>query len=320
MNTKLQDAVAIFKELGWEQVTMDNVLDLSIGTKEQKRTAVAGLKSGEWGEYAELENNRYGWRSYIDVDSGKLALFAVRAGVDARRAAGILNNAGDEMMVKVIAERGPKYASDFINYACNSRRRMFEHSSSVFGNAAVRLVDQLNLDIPQNVEYMKDWSVYAAAAMGLKAEIRYGETNLPGMDLIKKRFTDHIVAGVRINAPATGPFSAVLPDGVKRGWLSHEKAVPLVFSALDASVRPGDRKVWLEVLEELEVSDAELKARTQALIPLLAMGDTAVITRLAPRLIALADDDLLPEVLLAAFSAGTKKAKQLVLKSALDRQ
>lgn len=314
MNTKLQDAVAIFKELNWENVTTENILNLSTGSAEQKRTAIAGLKSGAWGEFA-----AEGWRSFIDVDEGNLALFAVRVGVDARRAANITYNASQEMLIQVIAERGTKYASDFIRYACVSQRRGYEHSASGFGNAAVRLVVQLNLDIPQNVEYMKDWSVYAAAAMGLQAEIRFNETNLPSIDLIKRRFTEHVLTGVAVNTPATGPFGAVLPEGVKRGWLSREIAVDLIFSALDASVRPGDRKVWLDVLEELEVSDTELCARTQSLIPLLALGETAVITSLAPRLIAQADNDSLTEVILAAFSAQTKKARKLVLKSALSR-
>jgi hypothetical protein len=177
----------------------------------------------------------------------------------------------------------------------------------------------LHLDVPQNVQYMKDWSVYAAAAMGLKAETRYRETDLPALALIEKRFIEHILMGVAVEVPATGPFGAVLPEGVKRGWLPCEQAIDLVFSALDAAVRPADRKVWLSVLDELGVSDKELTIRAQGLIPLLASGEPFVIMRLAPVLIANADDRLLVEVLLSVFSATTKKAKQLVLKAALER-
>ncbi|MCL1788358.1 MAG: PRTRC system protein E, partial [Defluviitaleaceae bacterium] len=319
MTQKLQDAVAVFKALGWENATPENVLQLPLGTTEQKRTALAGLKSGEWGEIAEIKKNTYGWRSHVEADESKLALFAVRIGVDAKRAVNILRAGNNEMLVKIIAERGAKYASDFIGYACVSSRRAWEHSSSAFGSAAVYLVDKLDLDIPQNVEYMKDWSVYAAAAMGLKAETRHGETDLPGLEVIEKRFVEHVLTGVAVNAPATGPFGAVLPAGVKRGWLPRGKAVELVFSALDASVRPVDRKIWLGVLDELGISDEELRAHLQALIPLLASGESAVITRLAPVLIAQADEGLLSEVLLAAFSATAKKTRQLVLKSALGR-
>jgi hypothetical protein len=321
---KLQDAVAVFKALGWEDVTPENVMRLPTGAPEQKRTALDGLKSGEWGEIAKISENTYGWRSFIDVNAGKLALFAIRAGVDARRAANILpggNSAVNdaELPVCVIAARGAKYASDFIGYACVSRWRAFEHSASALGNLAVRLVDKLDMDVPQNVEYMKDWSVYAAAAMGLKAETRYDETNLPRLDLIERRFAEHILTGVAIGVPATGPFGAVLPAGVKRGWLSRDQAADLVFSALDAAVRPGDRKVWLRVLDELGVTDEELAERAQALIPLLASGDAAMIVRLAPTLIARAEGALLTEALIAAFSSATQKAKTVALKSAIGR-
>jgi hypothetical protein len=319
MNPKLQQAVGIFKELGWEAVTSENVLSLPVGTPEQKRTALDGLKSGGFGEFTQLSANSYGWRSHVDVDEGKLALFAVRVGVSAQRAAGILNGNGSEMMAGLIAARGTKYATDFITYACVSNRRIWEHSASVFGSVAVRLVDTLSLDIPQNVEYMKDWAVYAAAALGLKAEIPHNETNPPDLELIGRRFAEHIRAGVAAGAPATGPFGTLIPSGVSHSWLSRKQAVELVFTALDAAVRPGDRKAWINVLDELNISDDELCARAQSLIPLLSTGESAVILRLAPALIPRVSADLLPEVLMAALSATAKKARQAVLKSALER-
>lgn len=290
MNSKLQDAVSIFKALGWEDATLENVLLLPLGTSNQKQISLAGLKSGDWGGYDQTGDGAYGWHSYIDVDEGKLALFAIRVGVDARRAANISRNAEHEILIAVIAARGAKYASDFIIFACISRRRLYEHSPTAYCNTAVQLVDRLSLDVPQNVEYMKDWSAYAASAMRLKSKVRYGEYFMPRLDLTEKHFTDHIKTGVAVNTPATGPFGRVLPAGVLRGWISREQGIALTFSALDASVRPGDRKVWLGVLDDLNISDVELCQRTQALIPMLASGDSAVISRLAPVLIANADD------------------------------
>jgi hypothetical protein len=318
MNPKLQQAAAIFKELGWENVTPDNILSLPIGTAEQKRAALDGLKSGEFGEFVQTSANSYGWRSHTDADNGKLALFAVRVGVNARRAAGILRGGDHEIQTAVIAARGAKYAADFITYACISRRRLWEHSSSVFDNVAVRLVDLLNLDIPHSVEYMKDWAVFAAAALGLKAEVRR-EDDLPGLDLIARRFTEHILMGVAAGAPATGPFGLLIPAGVNRGWLSREQAVELVFTALDTAVRPGDRKIWIDALDALAVGDDELCERAQSLIPLLSTGESGVVLRLAPALISRVNEDLLAEVLTASLSAATKKARQTVLKAALGR-
>jgi hypothetical protein len=324
MTQSLQEAVAIFKTLGWVDVSLENVLQLPLGTPEQKRRALEGLKSGEWGEIAKTGENSYAWRSLIDADAGKLALFALRIGVDARRAANILpfGNAvvnDTELPLCVIAARGAKYATDFIGFACTSRRRAFEHAPSTFGNLAVRLVDKLNLDIPQSVDYMKDWSVYAAAALGLKVNTHYKEANLPSTEIIGKRFAEHILTGVAVGVPATGPFGTVLPAGVKRSLLPRSQAIKLVFSALDAAVRPGDRKVWLQVLDELGVTDEELTGRTQGLIPLLACGDAAAVVRLAPVLIAHTEGALLTETLLAALTTPTKKARQAVLKASIGR-
>ncbi len=319
MNAKLYDAVNTFKNLGWEAVAAENVLALPLPVGEEKQTALAGLKSGEWGEFAELEKNRYGYRSFVDVNEGKLALFAIRLGVDARRAVTIANNGDPEALIAVIQQRGDTYATNFIEYACTSSGRMWEHSASVFGKIAVWLVDRMCLDIPQSVEYLKDWSVYAAVALGLKAETRYKETDFPELECIERRFDEHVRVGVAVNVPATGPFGAVFSAGAKRGWLSREEALALAFLALNTAVRPGDRRIWLQVLDILDVRDEELFERTQALIPLLALSDTSVIARLAPVLIERSSDSLRVEVLLAAFSATTKKARQLVLKAALNR-
>ena len=319
MNPKLQEAVAIFKSLGWERATPENVMSLPLPTGEQKKTALEGLKSGEFGTIGEVGKNAFGWISGVDVNESMLALFAVRTGVNAQRAASILRGGSSTLIAKVIASRSAKYAADFIGFVCVSSRRAWEHSASAYGAAAVRLVDMLNLDVPQNVQYMKDWSVYAAAAMGLKAETFYKETDLPDLELIEKRFIEHVRVGVAVSVPATGPFGAVLPAGVKRGWLPRKQAITLVFSALEVAVRPADRKVWLTVLDELEVGDAEFNLRAQGLIPLLASGEPFVVMRLAPVLIVNADGRLLIEVLLSSFSAASKKAKRLVLKAALDR-
>ena len=325
MNPKLIEAVTIFKELGWEEVTPENVMELPLGTAEQRKVALAGLKSGEWRKWEKRENGGWGDISLVDVEEFKLALFAVRIGVDAKRATHIIfPREREEMVVAVIAARGTKYAMDFISHACTANHRPYENATTYFGNVAVRLVYQLSLEVPRTVDYMKDWSVYAAAALGLKVELpridrdRY-ESNLPNIEMIKQRFGEHTQVGVSVNTPATGPFGRVLPAGVARGWLARELALPLVFSALDLAVRPGDRKVWLQVLDELAVKDEELHERIQALIPLVASGDTTIVKRLAPLFIANESDEMLTEVLLASFSATAKSAKQLVLKSALKR-
>lgn len=118
MNSKLQDAVNIFKELGWEKATPENALLLPLGTKEQKQAALAGLKSGDWSGLVQTDTYKYASISLVDVDTDMLAIFAVRVGVDARRAAYIMGWQDKEKIIDVLVSRGAKYASKFIGFAC----------------------------------------------------------------------------------------------------------------------------------------------------------------------------------------------------------
>jgi hypothetical protein len=247
VNPKLGEAVAIFKELGWAGAVAEAAPGLPLGTPEQRRAALAGLKSGEWGEIGQLRPNTYGWRSFVDVDEGMLGYFAIRLGVDARRAAAVLRDMDTEVTTALIAERGAGYAAEFIRLACVSRRRMWEHSASAFGGVAIRLVARPEMDVPENVEYMKDWAAFAAAVLGLAAELHRRET-VPEEALIRNRFAEHVRVGMAVGVPATGPFGAVLPEGVRRGWFPRGEAIGSFFQPWTrrcgrAIAKPGCR-LW----------------------------------------------------------------------------
>lgn len=321
MATKLEIAVQIFTDLGWEEANINEVYEISIGTKEQQRIAREGLKSGEWYKFQEIGKNTYGAVPLVDVDLEKLALFAIRVGVDAKRAVNILKRSS-KTSFQVISGRGEKYVSDFIQHECRSNRRMFEHSPTVFGELCVYLLHQMELKIPQNVEYIKNWAVYTSHAMGLKVELRYDEELQFKMDLefLKERFKEHIEVGISLGAPATGPFYAVFLEGVKRGFLSRDEALEWVFFALDSSVRPADRKAWCRVLDEISVEDEEILSRIENIISLLSFGDGFLIERFAPLLISKCSDEVLPRVLISSFSCKGKKMRQIVLKAALKRE
>ncbi|MCL2528489.1 MAG: hypothetical protein FWE42_08740 [Defluviitaleaceae bacterium] len=324
MDENLKKAVSIFNILGWEGANSENVMDLPLGTTEQKKTALEGLKAGAWSEYITItEGNSTRGRSnpYFTFEFARLlAVFAIRVGVTARRARDIVNlhYADKEMLFKVIEARGKKYASEFIT---QNRFIPFADEKSETGTIAfiMRLMDDLDLEIPQNLDYIDCWTSLATAAMGIFRRYDRNNKSMPSPSLIEKRFVEHIDAGLAINAPATSGFAAVVAAGVKHGFLPREGALERCLSALDAAVRPGDRAAWINALDSLEIKDEELLARIQSLIPLLSLGDATVIKRLAPPLITQAPDGLLTEVLLGAFSAPTKKAKKLLLKTALTR-
>ena len=318
MNPKLKEAIAIFKELGWEKATPENILDLPTGTPEQRKTALEGLKSGQLGDFIE-ESRTYRWKTHFGVNQEVLTLFAIRVGATASRAKTLLSSSWDrnfgDAKIKVIASRGDKFASTLVDswYGNNTE--------GTFRDTPVRLVLALDLDIPQKIGYFTDWAMLAFEALSLTPN-RWidpdGKWLTPAT--IEARFAEHIRSGLVVNTPLTGNFGEVAIYGIKRGLLDRDEMIPHIFAALDSAIRPVDRKVLLEILDQLNITDEEIASRVQALIPILATSDTTVINRLAPPLIAHVSDELLTEVMLSAFSATTKKTRLLVLKSAQGRK
>ncbi|UBI01882.1 hypothetical protein [Corynebacterium freneyi] len=149
VNPRLNEAVEIFRELGWDTADVADAPTLPLGTKEQQKVALAGLRTGDWGEYGKVGPDTYGWISAVDVDETMLALFELRLGVIPHRALWLLQHADDVVLARCVSPRGKTYASKFIDEVCNPRLRASEHSLSVHGEAAVRLVCELGLPVPE---------------------------------------------------------------------------------------------------------------------------------------------------------------------------
>lgn len=320
MASKLEKAAEIYRSLGYEETDFDDILNLGIGSKEEQKEAREGLKSGDWQEIKQLSSNTYGFVPVVDVDLGKLAIFAIRVGVDAKRAANVLRR-GSEVALKAIEDRGETYAMNFIQAACASNRRIWEHSLSVLGMLALKLVHEMNLEIPESVEYMKDWAAAAAIILTSKRkDYNFDERFVIEKSEILRRFNEHIEAGVALNVPATGPFSDILIWGVKNNFIAKENAMEQVFYGLSIAQRPGDRKEYVNVLEQIGITDEEIKSRVETIIPLLGLGETAILERFAPVLIESVTEDWLYTILISCSSAKVKKIKKLILKSVLKRE
>jgi len=324
---KLVAAIDVFTELGWRDATLADALDRPLGTPDQQRVARAGLASGAWGEYGPIGDSTWGWVPWVDVDTDLLAVFAVRVGVDAKRAAQVLppsHRLGDERTARLLASRGPQFTAAFVTAACRSNRRPWEHATSVYAGAVVRAVDLLDLPVPHEVEYLKDWSVYALGALTGEGELYPQERGWCPPEVVSRRALEHVRAGVAVGAPATGPFGSVVPHAVAAGWLDRDEAVRLALTALDAAQRPGDRRAWVQVLTgPLGLTDDELVAHADALVTVLAHGDGPVVEALAPRLLAAwpadAPDDVLGDVLAVSLPVRTKKVQLAVLAAAAAR-
>ena len=320
MASKLEKAVEIYRSLGYEETDFEDILKLGLGNKEEQKIAKDGLKSGEWAQVKQLSENSYGFVPIVDVDLGKLAIFAIRVGVDAKRAANLLRG-GSEVALGAIEARGKNYAMDFIKAACTSNRRIWEHSLSVLGMLAVKLVHQMELEIPESTEYMKDWAAVAAGVLKSKRKDRNIDDNFViEKEEIIRRFIEHIEVGISVNVPATGPFSKVLIWGVENNVLTKEESIDQVFYALNIAQRPGDRKELVNVLEQIGLTDNDIKSRAETIIPLLGLGESALLERFAPVLIESSSEDLLYHVLIACSFAKVKKIKKIILTATLKRE
>ena len=320
MASKLERAIEIYRSLGYEETAYENILSLGIGTKEEQEIARDGLKSGEWVQIKQLSENTYGFVPVVDVDLKKLAVFAIRVGVEAKRAANILSR-GDEIVLQAIMARGESYAQNFVLAACTSNRRAWEHSLSVLGMLALKLVHKMNLPLPESVEYMKDWSVASAILLGReKKDYNFDESFVLEKEEVLRRFLEHIELGISLGIAATGPFSKVLLWGAENQLFSTEAAKNYIFEALQIAKRPGDRKAWLEILDKIGWTEEEIVSDAENLIPLLGLGESPVLERFAPILIEKVTEELLSPVLISCTSAKGNKVKKLILNSVLKRE
>ena len=320
MASKLERAVEIYRSLGYEETAYEDILSLGIGTKEEQGIAREGLKSGEWVQIKQLSENSYGFAPVIDVDLKKLAVFAVRIGVEAKRAANVIGR-GDEIALQAIMDRGENYAVNFISAAESSNRRAWEHSLSVLGMLCLKLLHRMNLPIPESVEYMKDWAAASSVILlGAKKDYLFDDSFTLEKEEILGRFIEHIEKGISLNMPGTGPFPDLLFFGVEKHLLSKEAAKEYIFDALYIAKRPGDRKAWAELLDKLGCVEKDFLERAENLIPLLGLGESPLIERFAPVLIENISEELLYPVLISCTSAKVKKTKKMLLNSVLKRE
>ena len=320
MASKLESAVEIYRSLGYEETAYENILSLGIGTKEEQEIAREGLKSGEWVQIKQLSENSYGYAPVVDVDLKKLAVFAVRIGVEAKRAANVIGR-GDEISLQAIMARGENFASHFISAAESSNRRAWEHSLSVLGMLCLKLLHRMNLPIPESVEYMKDWAAASSVILlGAKKDYLFDDSFTLEKEEILRRFVEHIEKGISLNMPATGPFPDLLFFGVEKHLLRKEAAKEYIFDALYIAKRPGDRKAWVELLDKLGCVEKDFTDRAENLIPLLGLGESPLIERFAPVLIENISEELLYPVLISCTSAKVKKTKKMLLNSVLKRE
>lgn len=316
----LAAALEVFTDLGWRKASIEEAPTLPLGTPEQRKIAVAGLRSGEWGGFertvladqlgmsGELNFGTVSWVSWVGPNLAMLALFAIRVGVSQQRTRTVLNHCwtvDDGVVAAVLAQRGERFCSSLIE------------AGGVRIGVAARLVLALELPVPQSSNYLAEWGRWAADQLGVGWS---PASRAEGAEQrVSARFLEHLQAVVDAAVPDNG-LTAALGYGIRQAWIDSDQALELAFAGLDAAPRPTDRKAWLGVLlDDLALSDQALVARADALVPLLAMGESILVERLAPALIAGVAEAGLIDVAVSSLTTPTKKAKLVVLKALVAR-
>ena len=156
-NPHLTDALAIFTTLDWHHATAEQALTLPLGSPEQQATALAGLRSGDWGSFGKLGPHRYGYRSIVTVDETMLLLFAIRVGISAKRTIELARLGDSEVLLPVIESRGEQFISSFITESIKKNHWAMQYS--------VELVLRNNLPVPDSTFYLDSWAAVAEVSL-----------------------------------------------------------------------------------------------------------------------------------------------------------
>lgn len=324
-NTALDTSLAIFKELGWNTASReDDLMVLPLGDSSQQKNAKAGLLKGEWGSFAEIAEDTWGWVSSIDVDPCLLGVFAIRLGVPARRAFEIYPVAlAAEAQASMLAARGAEFLTQFAAL----RRAGSRYTPAITG----ALTQLPAAPLPTDVNYLQAWAILCFAAFetrtptqGLdpiarrEAEMHERLAELP-LEVIAPRLAEHLRAVLRGGVSTSGDWSGLVKHAVDARYLELAEAQELTLYAMEAAQRPIDRKTFAEVLtRDLGASEAFLLEHASVLTAALSFGEDALLHLFAPTLLSAADDELTTQVMLVGLNAKSAKAKSAVLTAAIE--
>ncbi|MDO5051556.1 MAG: hypothetical protein Q4E05_01530 [Pseudoclavibacter sp.] len=308
----VERSIDIFTELGWAQAPAERLAGLPLGSPARRREALAGLREGEWTRLVPAEDGRGAvWerRSRIgDVDLERLALFAIRLGVDARRAHELLarGRLDPGLVTGMLAGRGRAFAARFVEVHLQDAARMREPAPSRRGGICVRLVQRLRLPIPEEAGYLLEWSALAARP--------------EAAELLSARAAEHLRLGVRLGLGAAGPFGTAFPAVAAAGGIGRQEAVSLAAEALARARRHEELAAWTGLLlDGLAAGPAELARHAERLAPVPERLGGASAGRLGAALVARVEEPRLPSVLDRVLEARPREARLAALTAAAGR-
>lgn len=324
MNESRDIAVGIFRELGWVGASHDDIPTLPLGTDAQQRAVVEGLRSGHW----EAWNDTPRLVSLFpdDIDLLLLTGFAIRCGVDARRAVHLLSDVygprlPDDVVRTILTERGERFVEQFID--ATYEEALNPLGVSPFAEVCLRLVDEFDLPIPRRTAYFNDWATTLSLRLEGKStrpQYRFApEEPLIPLEILTRREPEHLRAFAEEGILDAKWLGRRIDSALERGVIDEDEAVDVVLTALAASSRPGERRVWTTWLTRHDVGAEHLVPRADEVLTIASAGEGPVVEALAVPLAAHGPDDFVPDLLMIAPAARTAKASKAVLDALATR-
>ena len=203
------------------------------------------------------------------------------------------------------AARGAKFAAEYIDRESSGHDIAYVTMTPSHGDAWVQLVRDLKLEPPRQLGYAVAWTTLALQACR-------GEGD---PEPFTAEAEEHLSLAVEVHLPPHG----ALGDLLRLDLLPRERRLELCLAGLESAPRPSDRADWGRLLLDLAVTDDELRARADLLLGALASGEGSLLEGLGTRCAAALGDEYLPDLLVIAGAARTKKAAKALLSALASR-
>lgn len=305
------EAVEIFKELGWDKATPDQVLELPLGSAEQQKRAKKGLATGTWSEFVR-QGDGYVEVNHVGVDKEMLGAFAIRLGVSARRAVQVMPVAGKRFSWQVIGQLLAQHSPKTVTLFSEDRFSSSAMDAALYGHSLVEA------EVPTNENYLRSWEHTVATLLdpsSLKWNIFTTELTA---SVLRASYRRHIEGFFKPGMPAPRHDHAVIGRPLELGWISAEELYEPVLFALEAANRPSDRSIWAKVLiNVLQPPQEWLIEHASILVAAMSFADNQVINLLAPVLLDSGEEELITSAMLIGLNAKAASTISKVLAAAL---
>lgn len=305
INPKLETAVAVFRDLGWDTADRAEMCFLSLGDKDHQKAALSGLKSGDLTYWSNGELRPV--PPLADIDLTMFRCFAIRLGISANRARSIVTQSDMEVVAAAVACRDDDFVRSFAETVCRKTNRFGEHNATFYGEIAVTAMCVKELPPIENFEYLKDWAVFAGRSLGGATEPTLFPPEAQDIpeEILLPTAIEHLVAAIEQGVRVSGPLGAAITGIIERGLVPTEGLIGAAIRALEASVRPSDRRRWIEILTNYLGFEGETLYRHRVdIYPLIATSESLFVTTFGIPLLANTSDSGLTDAELIDVALG----------------